>query len=321
MRSSRSNNRNNSIRPRIGITLGDPAGIGPEIVMKALAKSSIGKIADFRIIGDPSLTPQYRYTGNWIEPALVPAAKITPGKPSRYSAAASFSYLEKAVELLKTEQIDALVTAPVSKEGIASLGKKFLGHTEFLAEAFHVKNFEMMFVSETLRTIVVTRHIPLVEVSRAVTAEKVYDTISLAQQSLRKFFQIPRPRIGVCGINPHAGEAGHIGKEEGRKVIPAIRRAQKAGIDVQGPLAADTVFSPVIHKNAFDVIIAMYHDQGLIPIKTLHFPQVVNLTIGLPFIRTSPAHGTAFDIAGKNKADYASMEEAIRLAARLALAV
>ena len=303
----------------IGITIGDPSGIGPEVVIKALAKPSIRQSANFTIIGHAlSCQSLMRYKEcDVLDPYPQLPAKITVGKINRNSASASMAYLEKACELLKTRQIAALVTAPVSKEAISLLGKEFSGHTEFLAQVFGVENFDMMFVSKTLRTIVVTRHIPLVEVSPEITTEKIYRTILLAQQALQKFFKIPSPCIGVCGLNPHAGEGGHIGHEEIEKIIPAIRRAKKKGIRVEGPLSADTLFSPAIQHTAYDVIIAMYHDQGLIPVKTLHFPRVVNLTIGLPFVRTSPAHGTALDIAGKNKADPASMEEAIKLAVRL----
>ncbi len=285
------------MKPIIGITLGDPAGVGPEVIAKSLAKPSIQKLGHFKIIGNPS-------------------PKIKPGRPDQHSAQASLAYLQKAVELLKSRKINALVTAPVCKEAITALGKPFHGHTEFLAHAFHVKNFEMMFVSKALRTIIVTRHIPIQRVSRSITLTKVYNTILLANKSLKEHFKIKRPRIAVWGLNPHAGEGGSMGQEEITKIIPSIHKAQREGIHVQGPFPADTLFSPDTTRG-YDVIISMYHDQGLIPVKTLYFNQLVNLTIGLPFIRTSPAHGTAFDIAGKNKADPSSMSEAIKLAAKL----
>jgi 4-hydroxythreonine-4-phosphate dehydrogenase len=226
------------------------------------------------------------------------------------------AYIEKAIELLKQKEITALVTAPVCKETITALGKNFHGHTEFLAEAFRVTNFDMMFVTKTLRTVIVTRHLALREVSPALTGEKIGQTIHLANDALQKYFRIKRPRIAVCGVNPHAGEGGTIGREELTTIIPAIEKAKAKGLLISGPLSADTLFTPMVAKD-YDVIIAMYHDQGLIPVKTLYFRNVVNLTIGLPFIRTSPAHGTAFNIAGRNKADPSSMMESIRLAARL----
>lgn len=288
-----------SSRKTIGITLGDPCGIGPEVTAKAL-KMLPRLRADIVIIGDQKGFLKY----------------FTPGKPNAISARASLDYLNKAVELLKEKKIRALVTAPVSKESINALGVPFEGHTEFLARAFRRKNFGMMFVTDTLKTILVTRHIPLNQVSEAINPRNIFETIQLISFSLHNQFQIKKPRIAVCGLNPHAGEGGTIGQEEKTKIIPAIKRARDAGIDVFGPLSADTLFcGPVIR--GYDAAVAMYHDQGLIAIKSLYFSKVVNLTVGLPFVRTSAAHGTAFDIAGKNKADPSSMLEAIKLAVRL----
>ncbi len=174
----------------------------------------------------------------------------------------------------------------------------------------------MMFVGDSLRTIIVTRHIPVKKVASALNKKVIVDTICLANNALKKQFQIKNPRLAVCGLNPHAGEGGKIGREEITTIIPAIKACRQKKINVSGPFAADTLFKPSRTKD-FDCIVAMYHDQGLIPVKSLYFDQVVNLTIGLPYIRTSPAHGTAFDIAGKNKADSSSMEAAIRLAIQL----
>ncbi|MCR4336498.1 MAG: 4-hydroxythreonine-4-phosphate dehydrogenase PdxA [Candidatus Omnitrophica bacterium] len=289
-------------KPVIGITLGDPAGIGPEIVAKALRESSLKKLADFVVIGDP-----------------LTSKRFVAGRPNRLTAAASLNYLQAAIQLLKEKKISALVTAPVCKEAISKLGVPFQGHTEFLAEAFKVKNYEMLFVGKDLRTIIVTRHIPLMKVAARLSIGKIDRTIELAHRSLRDQFRIQRPHIAVCGLNPHAGEHGLIGKEEIDIIIPAIQKARRKKICVEGPFPADTLFSPRIGKK-YDVVIAMYHDQGLIPIKTMEFENLVNLTIGLPFVRTSPAHGTAFDIAGKNKANPASMIAAIRLAAKLSYA-
>lgn len=284
-----------SSRKTIGITLGDPCGIGPQVTAKAL-KMLPRLRANIVMIGDQK--------------------GFIPGKPNPASARASLDYLNRAVELLKGNKISALVTAPVSKESISALGVSFEGHTEFLARAFKVKNFGMMFVTRPLKTILVTRHIPLNQVSEAINPRNIFETIQLISLSLRNQFRIKNPRIAVCGLNPHAGEGGMIGEEERTKIVPAIKRARKAGIDAFGPLAADTLFcGPVIR--GYDAAVAMYHDQGLIAIKSLYFSKVVNLTVGLPFVRTSPAHGTAFDIAGKNKADPSSMLEAIKLAARL----
>ena len=280
----------------IGITLGDPCGIGPEVIAKALTSLAADDLARLHLIGETS--------------------KFQPGRPSHESAQASLEYLKTAVRLLKAGQIDALVTGPVWKEGITDLGIKFQGHTEFLAQAFAVKKFEMMFVTPKLKTVTITRHIPLHSVSRAITTHRVLDAILLTHQVLQKIFKIKKPAMAVCGLNPHAGEGGTIGKEEVNSIIPAIKKAKQKNINVTGPLAADTLFSPEI-AGCYDVVIAMYHDQGIIPVKALYFTTLVNFTIGLPFVRTSPAHGTAFNIAGKNKANPSSMIEAIKLALRL----
>ena len=307
-------------RPKIGITIGDPCGIGPEVVAKALMNLSDQDLgANFCVIGDYHVFSDYYphfKRNHFIDLKNIDLQHFIPGKGGRVSGQASFDFLTHAVQLLKEKKIQGLVTAPVSKEAISSIGVKFHGHTEFLADSFDVKKFAMMFITESLKTVVVTRHVPLRKVSQILTKQNIYETILLTSQVLRQFFKKPNARIAVCGLNPHAGEGGKIGKEEILKIIPAIKKASHRGINLSGPLAADTLFSPVIAQH-FDAVIAMYHDQGLIPVKTLYFSQLVNLTAGLPFIRTSPAHGTAFDIAGKNKADPQSMIAAIKLAATL----
>ena len=283
-------------RIKIGITLGDPRGIGAEVTDKALSHANILKLADFKIIGHPQKS---------FSLTLRSAGQL------------SLRYLQTAVELLKKNEINALVTAPVSKEAISLVDPSFQGHTEFLADAFGVKNVGMLFVTDYLKTIIVTRHIPLNEVSKTINQKNIFLTIELTHNVLQKQFRIRQPRLAVCGLNPHAGEGGTIGKEEIEKIIPAIKNAQRKRMNVQGPFAADTLFTSD-RIRSYDAVVAMYHDQGLIPIKTLAFRKAVNVTIGLPFIRTSPAHGTAFDIAGRNKADPSSMIEAIKLAVSLA---
>mgnify|MGYP001619886556 CR=1 FL=1 len=316
MPTSRSNSK------AIGITLGDPAGIGPEVVAKALANPSIRRLARFQIIGDEVIFRKYfsaRYRCcSYMDLGCVKSIRsVVPGRRGVITARAALAYLQKAVELLKNKEIAGVVTAPVCKETIHQIDPGFRGHTEFFASAFGVKDVGMMFVSGRLRTILVTRHIPLRQVSESVTSSVVYETIRLADQALKSYFKIKHPRIAVCGLNPHAGEGGTIGGEEIEKIIPAIAKAGRNAMRVDGPFAADTLFAPAA-SHRYDAIVAMYHDQGLIPIKTLHFAKLVNLTVGLPFVRTSPAHGTAFDIAGKNKADASSMVEAIKLAVKLA---
>lgn len=314
MPTSRSKNK------RIGITLGDPSGIGPEVVARALSEPSIRKLGLFTLIGDQNTFKKYcstRYANcSFIGQQSNSRIPFKPGKPNRVSATSSLNALHAAVALIKRGEISCLVTAPVCKEAIHQISPSFVGHTEFLADSFGVKDFGMMFVGQKLRIIIVTRHIPLNKVSGAIHARNVYDTIRLTHRSLRNTFNIRNPRIAVCGLNPHAGEGGIIGKEELTKIIPAIQRARRHNMTVRGPFPADTLYSSGTAYE-FDAIVAMYHDQGLIPLKTLCLSKLVNLTIGLPFIRTSPAHGTAFDIAGKDRADPSSMREAIRLAAQL----
>jgi len=303
----------------IGITLGDPSGIGPEVVARALAKPSIRNLADYILIGDYTTYSRYSRTRhkNCSFLDLNTKAELYPiGRPNQKSAQLSLSALNTAVDLLKHKQIASLVTAPVCKKTISRIDSTFQGHTEFLAEAFDTQNAGMMFVAEKMKTIIVTRHIPLNQISDSINSGNIFDTIQITHTALKKNFHIRQPTIAVCGLNPHAGEGGTIGQEEIKFIIPAIKKARLKKIRVEGPFAADTLFSPDIGQR-FDAIVAMYHDQGLIPIKTLYFNQLVNLTIGLPFIRTSPAHGTAFNIAGQQKADPSSMCEAIKLAANL----
>ncbi|MBI5024052.1 MAG: 4-hydroxythreonine-4-phosphate dehydrogenase PdxA [Candidatus Omnitrophica bacterium] len=305
----------------IGITLGDPAGIGAEVTAKALANPSLRRAARITIIGDGCLFRKYfpvRYKNCvFIDVGCLRAGEFRIGRPSRLTGKASVAYLQTAIDLVKRGQLSALVTAPVCKEAIGKTIPSFHGHTEFLAEAFGAKDIGMMFVSGPLRVLLVTRHIPLEQVSRAINAEVVFRAIRSTDTALKKHFCLKKPLIGVCGLNPHAGEGGTLGREEIRRIIPAIKRARSHGMRVQGPFPADTIFYPHNSRH-FDALLAMYHDQGLIPVKTLYFRKLVNLTIGLPFVRTSPAHGTAFDIAGKNKADASSMVEAVKLAVQLA---
>ena len=304
----------------VGVTLGDPAGIGPEVTVKALAKIKPSKQVRFIVIGDEYSFKKYSF-GKYkhADYCVVDSSgrmDYAAGKPTAKSGAMALGFLNTSIELLKNNSIDALVTAPLSKESVCRFERGFLGHTEYLADAFGVKKFDMMFVTDNLKTVIVTRHVPIADVPKLITRRKVLDSILLVEQSLKSQFKIRQPRIAVCGLNPHAGEGGKIGKEEIKSIIPAIEDARKAGVNVTGPLAGDTMFVPE-RRRGFDAIISMYHDQGLIAMKTLFFDSVVNLTIGLPFVRTSPAHGTAFDIAGKNKADSSSMSAAIELAVKL----
>jgi 4-hydroxythreonine-4-phosphate dehydrogenase len=298
----------------IGITIGDPCGIGPEIVAKALQSPQING-AQLAVIADEQVMRRFSLKlprgSRFIDVGNKFSRDCVLGKVSKASGQCALSYLNEAVRLIKRKEIAALVTAPVHKEAIALTKKSFHGHTEFLAQAFQRKHVDMMFVCDQLKTVIATRHLPISQVSKNLTKKSIVQTIELTHQSLKNYFRIANPRIVVCGLNPHAGEGGTIGGEEISVIIPAILQARKKGIHASGPFSADTLFYPE-HLKGFDAVIAMYHDQGLIPMKAMYFKKLVNLTIGLPFVRTSPAHGTALDIAGKNKADPSSMIEAIK---------
>lgn len=298
--------------------MGDPAGIGPEIIAKALKNLQLPRNMTPVIIGDQVIYKRYahRIPENFMNLGSVSSGAFRVGSSNAKCARASLNYLSEALNLLRQRKISALVTAPVCKKAISSLGVDFHGHTEFIAHFFKVQRFEMMFVGKNLKAVLATRHIPLSEVSKHITAKNLYETILLTTQSLKSYFKIHNPHLAVCGINPHAGENGTIGNEEIKTIIPVIKKLQKNGFPVAGPFAADTLFYPK-NSQRYDCVIAMYHDQGLAPMKALCLPDLVNVTIGLPFIRTSPAHGTAFDIAGQNRADPASMMAAIKLACKL----
>lgn len=291
-----------SDRPRIIVTTGDPAGIGPEVTAKALASPKVKGLADFLIIGDTGIRPG----------RAKPLTKKECG-------VISIRNLDRALAVLSKDEADALVTAPVNKASIRSAGfSGFQGHTEYLADATLSKDYEMMFIGSKLKVALVTRHIALKDVPKALSVEKIYKAIELTHGALIKYFSISDPRIGVCGLNPHAGELGLFGREEKEMIAPAVKKAARLAVNIFGPLPPDVVFYDATNGK-YDAVIAMYHDQGLVPFKMLHFKDGVNMTLGLPFIRTSPDHGTAFDIAGKGIADPSSMIAAIRLAARLAL--
>lgn len=306
--------------PAIGITMGDPSGIGPEVIAKSLSNPSLKKLGLYLIIGDYSIYKKYcpKLIKNisFVDLKNSPISKTKPGVSTAKSAQASIEYIDIALELLKNKNISGLVTGPVSKEAIRSLGYDFPGHTEYIADFFRVKNYGMMFIANNMKAIVATRHIPLSQVPEKLTRKNIEQAINLAGDALKIYYKIKKPSIAVCGLNPHAGENGKIGNDEAKKIVPAIKKANKRNIKVSGPFPADTIFFPKIAEN-YDAIVAMYHDQGLIGLKSLYFDRLVNMTVGLPFVRTSPAHGTAFNIAGKNKADPTSMLEAIKLAATL----
>jgi len=290
-----------SERPRVGVTVGDPAGIGPEIALKAAADERVSSICDVILYG-PSSDEEI--------------ARFPRGRVSAAAGRAAYDAIVAATSDAKAGRIDAIATAPINKEAFAAAGLPWRGHTELLAHLTDSSRVAMMFYAETLRVVLATVHIPIADVPRALTREVVEGTVELAARELPRF-GITNPRLAVAGLNPHAGEHGVIGKEDDDVIAPAIAALCAKGIHVVGPFPADTIFVRAM-RGEFDAVIACYHDQGLIPIKLVAFGQAVNVTLGLPIVRTSVDHGTAFDIAGKNVADPSSMIEAIRLAARLA---
>jgi 4-hydroxythreonine-4-phosphate dehydrogenase len=328
--------------PLVAVSMGDPAGIGPEVILKAAAAFAIRREGPVLVvIGDleamaatakrlASLVPQpYEWSAGTamkrrsdglavINVGRLPARAAIAGRPSVVGAEAAYSYIAAAARMALADEVSALVTAPINKEWLNRAGHRFPGHSELLAELSRARQWRMMFVGERLRLALVTVHMALADVSSALTRDGVYQTIRLLTEHLRSHLAIATPRIGVLGFNPHAGENGLFGDEEARVITPAIRRARRAGIDAHGPLAPDTAFIQRKGEFAFDAAVAMYHDQGLIALKTLEFDRAVNVTLGLPFVRTSPDHGTAYDIAGSGTADPSSMIAAIEYAARAA---
>jgi 4-hydroxythreonine-4-phosphate dehydrogenase len=286
-----------SSRPKVAITVGDPAGIGPEIARKA---------AD---------DPRVRAVCEPIVYETVPAV-FPPGVLSADAGRAAYDTICRAVADAQRGIIAAIATAPVNKLGFSHAGLPWKGHTDLLAHLTGATQAAMMFWSEPLKVVLATVHVPLAEVPAALTRRLVEDIIQLTARELPRF-GIARPRLALAGLNPHAGENGLLGQEDERVLRPAVEAARAAGLDITGPLPGDTVFGRAV-RGEFDAVIACYHDQGLIPVKLLAFGHAVNVTLGLPIIRTSVDHGTAFDIAGQNKADPSSMIEATLLAARLA---
>jgi 4-hydroxythreonine-4-phosphate dehydrogenase len=287
-------------RPRIGVTVGDPAGIGPEIARKALADTRLSSLCDMILYG-PSSDDE--------------VARFQRGRVSVEAGRAAYDAIVAATSDARDGRIDAIATAPINKEAFAAAGLPWRGHTDLLAHLTGSARVAMMFYAEALRVVLATVHIPLAEVPRALTRDLVEGTIDLAARELPRF-GISQPRLAMAGLNPHAGEHGVIGREDDEVLAPAVAARRAAGISVEGPFPADTIFVRAM-RGEFDAVIACYHDQGLIPIKLVAFGQAVNVTLGLPIVRTSVDHGTAFDIAGKGVADPSSLIEAIRLAARL----
>jgi 4-hydroxythreonine-4-phosphate dehydrogenase len=325
-------------RPIIGITIGDIAGIGPEIIVKALSLNEIYQICRPIVIGTTQVLilalkfskyplqintinhvdeGKYQWgTIDVLEPMNIDLTAIEIGKVQKTSGRAAVEYIKKAVQLALNGEIHAITTAPINKEAIHLAGYSFAGHTELLATLTGTQRYAMMLVANSLRVVHVTTHVSLKKACEMITKSRVFNTIILTHEILISL-GIDNPRMAVSGLNPHAGESGLFGQEEIESIIPAIQDAKSRGINVQGPFPADTLFSKV---ETFDVYIVMYHDQGHLPVKVLAFEKGVNVTLGLPIVRTSVDHGTAFDIVGKGIANPQSLVEAIKMAVDLSQA-
>lgn len=328
--------------------MGDPAGVGPEIIARALGEPRVVERCRAVVIGDRSVMAEAlalvssrltlhsigaRGDARWapehlecLDLANVDMARLPPAQVSAEAGKAAYAYIETAVKLARNGEITALVTAPVNKEALAAAGLPHSGHTEILASLTGTRDFAMLLMGRDLKVIHVTTHVALRRVPDLVTRDRVLRVIHLAQQAMQRLGE-QRPRIAVCGLNPHAGEEGLFGDEEQTQIVPAIREARREGLDVHGPLPADTLFSRA-RGGEFHIVVAMYHDQGHVPVKTLGFTydgatgtwtglSGVNVTVGLPFLRVSVDHGTAFDRAWKGMANPESMVEALDVATRM----
>jgi 4-hydroxythreonine-4-phosphate dehydrogenase len=323
--------------PRIGITMGDPAGIGPEVVLKAVAEEDVQRICVPIIIGDAQLLAHTarvldlqcgydiirrgeRIPAQLTEPTIFHldnvGGYIEPGIESGAAGKAAAQYIEAAVELCAAGSLDAIATAPINKRALFLGGYSFPGHTEFLAHLTGAEEYAMAFVAANLRIVLLSTHVPLAEAIRMVERDRMIRTIVLTHRELKRW-GIEKPRIAVAALNPHGAEGGLFGVEEASEIVPAVEACRgRDDMNVQGPYSADTVFLRA-SRGEFDAVVACYHDQAMIPVKCLSFGEAVNVTLGLPFIRTSVDHGTAFDIAGKGLAEHSSMTAAITLAAHL----
>ena len=321
-------------KPLIGITIGDPAGIGGEVTLKCVAHPSVREVCHPIVVGDARLlrrlSDEYRlpFPFRIIEqkervdrkltaPLLMDLDNLPPqiemGSVKKEYGRAAGQYLEVAVSRALKGEIDALVTGPINKIAFKLGGYDYSGHTEYLATLTRSNSYAMMFVAESLKVAFLTTHLSLSEAVCQVKKEKIIPLVRLTNQEMKRF-GFSQPRIAIAGLNPHAGENGMFGREEVEEIIPAVEECQREGIDIKGPYPADALFSSNKNGELFDIIIALYHDQGLVPVKLYDFQKAVNITLGLPIIRTSVGHGTAFDIAGKGIADPSNMIAAIKLA-------
>ncbi|MEK7449542.1 MAG: 4-hydroxythreonine-4-phosphate dehydrogenase PdxA [Planctomycetota bacterium] len=330
----------------VAVTMGDPGGIGPEIIIKALSayppargNDKLNRHIRFLLIGDEQIfQTASRLLKSDFKPKKIDSIDcltgelpagiyflhlksptgVTMGQVNRANGTAAWNCLQTAIDLIHQHKISALVTAPVSKEAINLAGYPFTGHTEFLAKKNNARKVAMMFVGKNLKVSLVTTHLAYKKVPLYLSTQKILETILITDDWLKKYCGRRQPRLAVCGLNPHAGESGWLGSEEKNIIAPAVTQAKEAGLACQGPFPADNIFKQAL-DGAFEAVIALYHDQGLIPIKMFGFNESANITLGLPIIRTSPLHGTAFDLAGKGTAEAGSMTTAINLATEMCL--
>lgn len=322
--------------PIIGITMGDPVGIGPEILLKALNNKGIYNVCRPIVIGDKNVleyaaaslqstlafrsvsgpeSAEFEFgTIDFVAESDLDLTSFEWGNPNAETGRAMINYINKSVKFAQNDRISAIVTCPINKVAMKIAGSRFHGHTEMIASATDSGKYLMMMYGKRLAIVLVTIHIPLSEVVSVLSTEKILDTILITEASLRQRFGIQKPRLAVAGLNPHAGEDGLFGDEEARIILPAVTEASERGLNVEGPIPPDTVYYHAA-GGRYDAVISMYHDQGLIPFKLLHFEDGVNTTLGLPIIRTSVDHGTAYDIAGTGEADPGSLIAAIEVAA------
>lgn len=310
--------------PLVAVTMGDPAGVGPEVALRAVCDPRVRAVSRPVLVGDSVLLGELAgRLGLVLDLAAVDTGGLRRplrlGRPSRAGGLAAAAAIEEAVRLCAAGTVAGMVTAPVSKQSLALAGLGLVGHTELIASLTRTRRYAMMMKNGGLRVVLATTHLPLAAVAAALRAGDLAAKIRLTYHYLVRYAAAGRPRIAVCGLNPHAGEAGRLGREEIAVIGPAVRRARRAGIQVEGPLPADSVFRPG-EIESYDAVVAMYHDQGIIPVKMGEPGGVVNITLGVPLVRTSPGHGTAFDIAGQGVASCESMVSALVECAEMAAA-
>lgn len=306
-------------KPKVAITIGDPAGIGPEIVYRAVNSLRVQRVCSPILVGDKNIISKYfniHKKSNKVEFVFSSNynKNVELGKSSRLSGLIACNALKQAVNMCMLKQTKSMVTAPVSKESFKLAGLKHSGHTEFLGELTKTKNYCMMMICDDINSVMVTRHLPVSQISSILTKKDIVSTVKLSADFIKQVSK-KSPKIIMCALNPHAGDNGILGNDEKKIIIPAIKNLKEKKYNIVGLYPVDIAWQKFL-KNKYDLIVAMYHDQIMLPLKILNPKKIVNVTVGLPFIRTSPGHGTAFDIAGKNIADYSSMEEAIIYASK-----